>query len=521
MNKKQSKPQFTKVLMLSAVLSATFSGCATSQNVRQINENASQTVNQRVEAARQTTVPSSTFVVNNGFYAARAPIQAPEFNRQVRLPSEFQKDASLSRLTPTSLTEISSHITRMSGYRVVISPDVASEASSTLPEVLFKGNLSGLLDYISGSINVSWRWTGDRIEIYRFETKMFRINALAGTTDVSTTLDTTSTSSMSKSSVGGAGNAGNEGESGQKTQIDSQFNIWEDITAAVKGVLSSGGTMTVAPSAGLITVRDTPLNLAQVEAQVREFNRVYSRQVMMNVEVYAVERSESDTKATDWTVAWTEAAQKFGLGFSSGGAGNTANAAAPSFSGVINSGPFSGSGAMFQALNSLGRATLVTSGTISSLNGQSVPLNVSREQAYLQSYSTTLTSGDAGNSTTTLTPGVVTDGFSMHFTPRILEDNKVMMRYSVDLSSTDAIVTFEAPDGNSAIQLPRRSVRNFMQNVSMRSGQTLVLTGFQQSNANADSSGPFSSKAWMFGGAKKMESLSRTIVIVVTPQVVE
>jgi hypothetical protein len=91
----------------------------------------------------------------------------------------------------------------------------------------------------------------------------------------------------------------------------------------------------------------------------------------------------------------------------------------------------------------------------------------------------------------------------------------------VDLSSVDAIETFESPDGNSSIQLPRRSVRNFMQNVSMRSGQTLVLTGFQQANSNMDSSGMFSPKAWILGGGKKNEELLRTIVIVVTPRIVK
>jgi type IVB pilus formation R64 PilN family outer membrane protein len=368
-------------------------------------------------------------------------------------------------------------------------------------------------------MNLSWRWNSDRIEIFRYETKMFKINALAGTTDVNTTLDTTSTSSVASSGAGGGGQQGNEGSSGQRTTIASNFDLWTDVTNVLKGILSDKGTLTIASSAGTISVRDTPMVLSQVEAQVREFNRIYSRQVKLNVEVYAVENSASDNYGTDFQLAWGQAAGKYGIEYSNNGTGSTGTG--PGLSAVINTGPFAGSRAIVQALTSIGNTTLLTSGSVSSLNGQSVPMNVSTEQAYLQSYSTTLTSGDAGNSTTTLTPGVVTGGFSMHFTPHVLEDSKVMLRYSIDLSSVDNIATFEAPDGNSAIQLPTRSVRNFMQNVNVKSGQTLVLTGFQQTSDNTNNSGPFSSKAWFLGGKKNATKSTKTIVIVVTPYIVE
>ena len=230
-------------------------------------------------------------------------------------------------------------------------------------------------------------------------------------------------------------------------------------------------------------------------------------------------RSASESYATSWNFAWEQATRGYGINFSTpSGSGSSSPAV---FSSGITSGPFSGTNLIFEALSSIGRTKLLTSGTVSSLNGQSVPLNVANEQAYLQSYSTTLTGGyDGGGSTATLTPGVVTGGFSMHITPRLLDDNRVLLRYSIDLASIDSIDEFATDDRSAIIQLPRRSVRNFIQNVSMKNGQTLVLTGFQQTSAASGRQGPFSANAWLAGGNRTDEETQSTIIIVITPIIV-
>lgn len=505
-----------------AVASVGLSGCATDSAIRASINESHATVSRAASQASQVRDPMvspGVFQVVDGFHAAKTPIAQTDLGLRDRLPEPFQRDASLSRLGAASIQDLANHITKVSGYRAVIEDDLESAILSS--GIQYKGSLSGLLDQVASGTGGAWRWSGDTITFYKYETRMFRLDFLAGTTDSNATLSTTASQTSSGGGSGGGGQSGSSGSSGQDVTMQSQFDIWKDVSETIKNSMSSGGVFSVSTAAGTLTVRDTPQVLRVVEAQVREFNRIYASQVLLDVKVYAVERTQSQAASMDWTVAWQEAAGRYGLGFSSNGAGGSINGgASPGFSGVINSGPFAGSGAIFSALSSLGNAKLLTSGTVSSLNGQTVPMNIAREIAYLQSYATTLATGTGGTSTTTLTPGVVTEGFSMNFTPRILQDNRVMLRYSVDLSSVDQIETFESPDGNSAIQLPRRSVRNFMQNVSMRSGQTLVLTGFQQSNATANKSGMLSPSAWMLGGGKNSDELMRTIVIVVTPQIV-
>lgn len=557
-------PSF-KALSVALFFTLISGGCATTREASTIQKTSAPLVEDRFRGIATPQQTSSTFKVDNGFYAARTPITTTPVNARVQLPESFFKNANMNIQTPTSLMEITARIARLSGYQVFVDQDVSEGSSGNsspaqvqasappvsdpslpptglpplptsapsfaatpmavgndlvLNEVIFNGNLTGLLDAVTSKLNLSWRWTGDRVEIYRYETKMFRLNVLPGQTDVSSNLDTTSSSLSSQGGGGssGGGSGGGEGgvksTSGSTTSMSSSMEIWKEVEDAIKGVLSDKGKMSMTPSAGLVTVRDTPGVLRQVEAQISEFNRIYSRQITMNVEVYAIERNSSDNASINWNIAWansgvaaTETTQSF--------AGSPG-----AFTIGVNGGPFSGSKLVAMVLSKLGKTTLLTSVPVTTLNGQTVPVNVSRDRAYVASVSSTVNGSDTGGGTTsTITPGVVSEGFSMNVMPRILEDNNVVIRYAVDLATIEGITTFTSPDGRAAVQLPQRAVRNFLQNVKVKSGQTMVLTGFQQVTGTQNSSGPGSPSAWFLGGDKNADVGTRTLVIVITPYV--
>lgn len=555
------------MLPLSLGLLVALTGCAASKTVRETERAGSAAALQSFDASRKPTKESRSFVVEDTFYAARKPISITPVNPDIALPDGFRKPTNMDVQSPISLSEIGSRITKLTGYQVVIDQDVVSGGSGSsaraaapvaasapplalpgagplpdasappgalpplpttaelssaasgtvLNDVVYRGNLAGLLDEVTGRLNLSWRWNGNRIEVYRYATKLFRLDAMAGKTTSSSKLNTTSSTSSGSGGggSGGSGSSGNKGSSGSDISVSNDMEIWKDVEDNLKAVLSSGGTMSINPSAGLISVKDTPDVLRQVEAQITEYNRIYSKQVMLSVEVYSVERQVGDNYSLNWDALWSTASSSLGFTFNSaqGGIGG------PAFTIDVKDGPFSGSSVVGQALSTMGNASLLTSSTAITLNGQTVPLNVSREVAYVQSTSSAISGSDSSLASTTITPGVATEGLAMNFTPRILDNNQVLVRYSIDLSVIEEIADFSAPNGSGAVQLPRRSVRNFLQNVSIPSGQTLVLTGFQQSQGTRSGQGPFSANAWFAGGNKKANSTSRTIVIVLTPYV--
>lgn len=559
-------------ILMAAMGASALSGCMTtaSRHVREDYKTTSELAVDKANQGARTVQSSSVFIRDNGFYVDKTPIAVTPVDPAQQLPSMFMKTATMNIQTPTTLTEVAARVSKLVGSPVSIAPDVldgsgglgqvvgnpgssagssaAASGSGSSPsvappaipvptglssgntndktpppvmvsDVYYKdGNLAGLLDTITGKLNLSWRWTGQRVEIYRYETRVYHLNALAGVAKMSAELNTTASTTSTSSGGSSTQSSSNQtGTSGQNTSINSTSSIWEEVGSTLQSMLSAKGTMSMAPSAGIITVKDTPTVLRQIEAQVRELNKIYSKQVLLNVEVYSVENQDGDNYSINWNSLLSSAAGKWGLAYSAVTGTNTSTSANGTNTFTVTS-PGGGTKAIVNALSTVGKTSLVTSGTVISLNGQTVPLNVSREEAYLQSYATTL-AGTSGNPTTTLTPGVVTEGFSMNFTPRITEGNNIMMRYTVDLSSIDSITTFTAPDNTSVIQLPQRSVRNFMQNVNVKSGQTLVLTGFQQVQAQDSSSGLGNAQAWVLGGAKAATALNRTIVILVTPYI--
>lgn len=546
--------KFTKKNIAAAIMLGTFmlSGCSATRQAGKDYNTSRGVVNKYAESAN-SVAPADLFSKTDDFYVDKKPITTIGFDDDAqKLPPMFQQKAVMNIQDPTPLAEVASKITRLSGKTINIQQDVldgtageigqmignkgdgksgssssggggGSTSSGTkdplyVSDVVYNGTLGGLLDVVTGKLNLAWRWDGEQIQIYRYETKMFRLNALAGVAQMTASLNTaSSTTGSSGGSSGTTSSANQTGTSGQNTQIDAVTSIWEDVGSALQASLSPKGTMSMVPSAGTITVKDAPSVLRTIESQIREFNKIYSKQVLLQIQVYQVEMSDEDAYGVDWSSAWAWANNKFGVSVST--TGNTSGSGT-TFKLSGSGGSLTSASAAIQALSTLGKTSLVTSGSVISLNGQTVPLNVSREVAYLQSSSTTV-SGDSGVSSQSLTPGLITEGFAMNFTPRVTDGNNIIMRYTVDLSSIEKITDFSSSDGSSTIQLPQRLVRNFMQNVSVRSGETLVLTGFQQVQGQDTSSGIGSSKLWFLGGSKAANSTNRTIVIIVTPYITQ
>lgn len=538
-----------KKAVLGVMLTSLLAGCTASRHAANDYATTRTTATDYAKSGLNVA-PADLFTKSDAFYVDKTPIVSSQSgDAKADLPDFFRKPAKMNIQTPQPLTEIIARVSHLAGAPVRIQQDLLdgtegqfgqlignegkgevsdSKSSSTsagggstgdrsnrlmINDVVYSGDLSGLLDNLTDKLNLSWRWDGNSIQIYRYATKMFRLNALAGIAQVNASLNTAASTTGSSSS-GASTSSAQSATSGQTTTMSDVTAIWADVGSALQSSLSPKGKMSMIPSAGTITVTDTPDVLNQMENQIREFNQIYSKQVLLNIQVYQVENTDSDNYGIDWSSVWSFAGGKWGINVSTNG--NNTDTSGQTFTLTGSGGSLVSGSTIVEALSKAGKTSLVTSGSVISLNGQTVPLNVSREKAYVASAETTV-SGDSGVSSSSITPGVVTEGFAMNFTPRVADNNTVVMRYTVDLSSIEEIVNFTS--GNSTVQLPQRLVRNFMQNVSVKSGQTLVLTGFQQVQGTDTTQGVGSPFAWILGGKKSAESTNRTIVIVVTPYI--
>ena len=385
----------------------------------------------------------------------------------------------------------------------------------------YSGTVAGFLDVLASKLQVSWKYENNQVIFYKYETKVWTIKALSGTSSTTNQLKAAVTSSGSSGATGASGGgsdgSGSDNSSQNTTTYQAQIDLWKGLEGTIKNMLSKygRGNFSASSDLGTITVTDEPERLVAINSFIEKVNKDLSQQVTIQMAVYAVEIDDRDQVSIDWNAVWKNAAVT--LGFvtpvtAAAGAGDTLGA-------TVMSGPWAGTTATMQALATVGKATMVTRGQVVTLNRQSAPLQVVDEQSYLASTATTQTGGSTNAVQTTLTPGVVVSGFQATVTPKIEEDGDILLQFGANISNLKSLVTFSSGDGTNkqTIQLPNLEQRSFLQRVKMRSGDTLVLTGFEQSAGLSQNQGMGWSKNILFGGQLYAQGKRVTLVIMVTP----
>lgn len=356
----------------------------------------------------------------------------------------------------------------------------------------YSGSLTGFMNLVAAYYGVSWKTNGASLRFYVLDSKTFRIAALPGDTRLSSSVDSGATTAGSSSGGGGSGGAGatptQSGTTTNSTGVGfSNLSVWSDIESSVKQMLSARGKAIVSPATGTLTVTDTPSVLDRVAEYVADQNKALNRQVSVNVRVLTVDLNEGENYGIQWDLVYQNlaAASPYAIGF------KTAATTAEGVGTLLLSAPtnsasrFAGTNAMISALSTQGRVTELTSATVVTLNNQPVPVNIGRRVSYLASSSTSQTANVG--STTSLTPGTVSTGFSMTLVPHIIDGKELLLQYSMDLSSLLQMKTISS--GGNTIEAPDVSTSSFIQRVRLDSNDTLIVAGFDQDNLSAVASG--------------------------------
>jgi type IVB pilus formation R64 PilN family outer membrane protein len=142
-----------------------------------------------------------------------------------------------------------------------------------------------------------------------------------------------------------------------------------------------------------------------------------------------------------------------------------------------------------------------------------VPVQVARQTTYLQSSQTSIVA--QVGTTTTLVPGVVTAGFNMSILPHVLTNGTVMLQFSTDISTLRGISQIES--NGSKIQTPELDTRNFLQRVAMKSNETLIISGFEQTDDNVGYKGVGTPRNFLLGGGVNAGGTKEVMVVLITP----
>lgn len=453
------------------------------------------------------------------------------------LPSWVEKDdgITISISEDASLSDVIQEIADMTGLTIRMD-DLKAENSIPTDKVPVKysGKLSGLLNYLANRYSLYWRYKDDVITFFTQETRVFTVYALPTETNMTANL------SGATLSEGGGGNASSS------LSVSTDLKIWDSIEEGVRQVVGDNGKLSFSRVAGTVTVTASPYIVRKVAAYIANWNEKLSRQVAVTVRILQVTISNEDNYGLNLSAVFksNNIVSSFASPFTA--IKNTTETAGGSLlmTLVKKDSKWKDSNALIQAFSTQGKTQLVTSSTVTTLNNKVAPVQISTSKNYLKEIKvTTSGSNDDKSTDTDYQVDTLNYGFTMEILPRILDHGRLIVLFN--LSITDLVelknfsVNSESSSENSSenegesgegdepektsttLQMPTMKMRGFVQEIAMRSGQTLVLTGFEDLSEGTRTAGIGKAKMGLLGGQAYNTSERNVLVILMTPEVLQ
>ncbi|MDN0112730.1 PilN family type IVB pilus formation outer membrane protein [Yersinia mollaretii] len=390
-----------------------------------------------------------------------------------------------------------------------IRPAALPSNGTALRGLFWQGELSGLLDNVTTRLGLSWRYEQGRIAIFYLDTRTFPVNFMDSKAGFASKTVSGTTSSMGTSGGSGGGGLSGDSNTSQITDMEIKSSLYEDVTNTIKSMLTPDtGRMNL--SAGVLTVTDTPRVLEQISRYINERNVELNRQVVLNVQVYSVEKRTQDQLGIDLDAVFNSGS--VGLSLTNAFTGSASNALSGGVS--ILDGKGKGSKGFIKALSEQANVSVMTEASSMTTNLSAVPIQVALQQDYASGVSTENTANVG--STSTITKSTITTGFNMTVLPFLVPQSpKMQLQFAINISDDPTMRTFSS--GDTSVELTKTRLKTFTQRVNMQSGQTLVLSGYQSLGNTVDRQGVGSFRFWGLGGGANGENNKTMLVILITP----
>ncbi len=380
---------------------------------------------------------------------------------------------------------------------------------TALRGVFWQGELGGLLDNVTTRLGLSWRYEQGRIAIFYLDTRTFPVMFMDSKASFGSKTVSGTTSSMGATGDSSGGGLSGDSNTSQATEMEIKSSLYEDVTNTIKSMLTPGtGRMNL--SAGVLTVTDTPRVLEQIGRYLEDRNKELNRQVVLNVQVYSVEKRTQDQYGIDWNAVFNSGS--VGLSLTNAFTGAASDALNGGVS--ILDGNGAGTKAFIKALSEQANVSVMTEASSMTTNLSAVPIQVALQQDYASNV-TTENTANVGSSSS-ITKSTITTGFNMTVLPFLMPQSpKMQLQFAINMSDDPTMRTFTSE--KTSVELMKTRLKTFTQRVIMQSGQTLVLSGYQSLNNTANRQGVGSFRFFGLGGGANGENNKTMLVILITP----
>lgn len=382
----------------------------------------------------------------------------------------------------------------------------------------YRGPVSGLLEVVDARFGVWSHFKDGRVSFFRTETRSFSIASLPDQSQMCGTISTASGGGGGGTCGGGGSSSNNTSNNidngSQSMSLQLKIDPWATLKETAASVAGPGATVTVDSNLGMLTVSGSPPQCDRVEDFVHNLDATLNKQVAIDVHVYEVRENAEDNYGINAALSY--ASKTYGATSTSVSAPTVTSSSTPLTLGAsILSGPFSGSKIAIQALSTLGNVSEVVSRSGVTQNGKLLALQSAQSEGYVSSVSTTSTA--QVGSTNSVQTSTLVPGFTSSFVPKVV-DGKILLTFDMTLSDLLSLSTFSSGSGTTAtsVQLPTMQLARFEQSISLRPGETLVLTGMRQQTANSTANGVGSPYNPLLGGGIDGTKNQTLLAVVIT-----
>jgi type IVB pilus formation R64 PilN family outer membrane protein len=489
-----------KTIVLFAVVFLFLPGCTSTAMFHQTEGNIADVRLRQIDSRHSSDAlakPEPALVVNQGLYVDKTPISLE------RTPS-WLRNKIIIRGDQLPFSYYSRTVAAGGGRPILTRYQVGLDPNAKI-SVNYSGTVKGALDLIASKSGYVYTIRGTNIYWQAFITKSFDIAFMPGSSDYM--MGKAASASGSLMTAGGGGGASttvagiiDDSSSSQYSNLKGTLSVWKDLEATIKELMSPDGKVITSEATTTITVKDRPSNIELISRFIANMNNNLSKQVLIKVQVLEVQLTSDYTYGINWDIVQNAFAGSNWAIIGNFGTPVTITSltggTTPPIYGIQANKAIGNQtwwGALLNALTQQGKVSVVTEPRVVCLNNQVSVIRIASSEGYIASVQNTSTGGGGTSTaaqntvTSQITPGTLITGLTLYVLPKIM-NNKIYLQVNADLSNKVSLQAISSTTGTTPgaastapiIQVPKVTQKQFNQRSMIKSGDTLVLSGFRQ-----------------------------------------
>lgn len=367
----------------------------------------------------------------------------------------------------------------------------------------FEGSMKEALDVLTQKFDISWKWDKDRVVLFRTEIKSYVFDGANISTELKSATSSKSSTDNSNSSI--------------QSNVELTTNkMFDEIQETISNMTSANGSININSNTGVITVNDIPSVQSSIKAYIDRMNAIVNKRIYLKTTIIELESDDTGDYGVDINAIFSGSSD-FSFGFNpiAQTPGSGLNF------GVINpESNWTNSKAMINMLSKYNNTVTSREFSVNTQNGQVIPFQIIDKIKYLQKLTLgTASEEDGGGESGDMEISEVVPGFSMNLLPRITSKSDVSLQVLMNVNTLNDMVDFVSEDGRSQATFPDESQQQFSQAVTVGSGQTVMLTGFEQSMSESKVNSLGGEDMWAVGGTKKGGKQTKMTIVLITPYI--